>query len=188
MTRKSKVAQTPRNLNKDKFNKEKEILPPKVLQETQGKNKQSPFLKEKETMQKETQDYKYAQSSKFSSVARQLEFGIIGSGWVLIYTDKKLDTSNYFLLAALGLALFFLFIDALHYYLDSRSYHKELYNLDEIDKILSEESFEVFRKKHEIGMDKYCNRSDNFIKAKFWILTITCVSFLIGFFYYMFPC
>lgn len=133
------------------------------------------FEEKKQKLQDETQGFMYQQSSKFSSLSRNLVFGIIGTIWFLIYVDGKLKITNLFLLVSLLSGLVFLFCDVIHYYKDSRSYQDELHRLDgyrtEQDLI----------DKHEPNMDKINKQSHQFINIKFYLLVLTVVFFALGF-------
>ena len=153
--------------------KEKIIHIQKDPQEVQKMNKVSfPELKQK--LQDETQGYLYAQSSKFSSVARQLTFGILGTVWVMIYSEGNLNFPNRGMFFALIFALAYLSCDASHYISDSISYHKELFLLDKY------QSFKEIQDKHEPFMDAVNVRSFIFLIFKFVILFCSCISFIFG--------
>lgn len=132
------------------------------------------FDKRKQELQDETQSFMYAQSSKFSSVSRNLILGIIGTIWVLTYVNGNLKIYNYWLLGSLIVALLFLLVDVIHYYWDSLSYHNEQYKLDtySCQKELENE--------HKPKMDTINKRSHNFIVIKFWILMLVSFLFAIG--------
>ena len=55
-------------------------------------------------------------TSNFSTVARTLMFGIIGTIWIITYTDEGLNFSNPWLFAALSLCLFYFLVDVIHYF------------------------------------------------------------------------
>lgn len=130
--------------------------------------------KRRKELQDELQGFMYQQSSKFSSVSRTLVLGIIGTIWVITYTDKKLSIPNIWLLGSILSGILFLLIDVNHYYWDSMSYHKEAYRLDEY------KSLDEFNKNHEQKMDAINKRSHRFIVVKFWILMLAAVLFIIG--------
>ena len=142
------------------------------LEEEPRKNKT--FKENKEKLQIETQKYMYDQSSKFSSVSRHLIFGIIGTIWVITYTDEGIYLPNCYLLFSLLTGLFYLLCDVLHYYWDSKDYENELNQLDNYNnqKQLDE--------MHEQRMDCINKRSHFFIRLKFAILLVCSVSFIIG--------
>lgn len=132
------------------------------------------FEKRKQELQDKTQSFMYAQSSKFSSVSRNLILGIIGTIWVITYSDGNLKISNYWLFGSLIVALLFLLVDVIHYYWDTISYHNEQYKLDKYScqKELDNE--------HEPRMDTINKRSHSFIVIKFWILMFVSFLFVIG--------
>lgn len=155
---------------------EEEYLNPKDHQEVQQvkRNGDNTFEEKKQKLQDETQDFMYQQSSKFSSVSRNLVLGIIGTDWFLTYVDGKLRIPNLYLFISLLLGLMFLFVDVIHYFLDSMSYQKELYRLD---KYKTEQDL---IHKHEPKMDKINKRSHNFIVVKFRLLVFASILFFIG--------
>lgn len=71
--------------------------------------KDKTFKDDWEKRQKETQEYMYSQSSRFSSVSRSLIFGIIGTIWVITYSDGHMRIPNWALLFSL-LADFFFYL------------------------------------------------------------------------------
>lgn len=132
------------------------------------------FEKRRKELQDETQNFMYHQSSKFSSVSRTLVLGIIGTIWVITYTDGNLCIPNIWLFVSLLLGLSFLTVDVIHYFWDSMSYHEELYNLDDYT------SMAELNEKHEPKMNEINKRSHIFIKIKFWVLIIAALFFLLG--------
>lgn len=137
------------------------------------------FEEKKQKLQDETQNYMYQQSSKFSSVSRNLVLGIIGTNWFLTYVDGKLRIPNRYLFASLLLGLMFLLVDVIHYFVDSVSYQKELCSLDKY------ETEQELESKHEPEMDKINKRSHRFIIAKFVLLVFASVLFFIGLIIYL---
>lgn len=136
--------------------------------------KNDSFKENKEKLQTETQHYMYDQSSKFSSVSRTLIFGIIGTIWVITYSEGMLHIPNYGLLISLIFGLLYMLTDVFHYFLDSVSYHKEIYDLDNYERQ------EDLDKIHEPKMDKINKRSYLFLIIKFVILIIAAVLFTAG--------
>lgn len=130
------------------------------------------FEDKREKLQEELQGYYYSQSSKFSSVSRNLIFSILATIWVFIYTDGNLSITNQVLLYALITGILYLTIDILHYFLDSISYHKEQYRLDEYKTI------EDLNDRHEPFMDGVNKRSYAFFVIKFVVLCLTAILFL----------
>ena len=58
----------------------------------------------------------------FSSVARTLLFGIIGTIWVITYTGEGLDFPNCWLLSSLSICLFYFLVDVIHYFFSAMIY------------------------------------------------------------------
>lgn len=75
--------------------------------------KEDSFDKRKETLEEELQGFMYSQSSKLSSVSRNLIFGILGTIWVLTFTEGKLTIPNPQLFFALLISLLFMATDVL---------------------------------------------------------------------------
>ena len=143
------------------------------VQQVKGKSGNT-FEEKKQKLQDETQDYMYQQSSKFSSVSRNLVLGIIGTNWFLTYVDGKLRIPNRYLFASLLLGLIFLLVDVIHYFVDSVSYQKELCSLDKY------ETEQELESKHEPEMDQINKRSHWFIIAKFVLLVFASALFFFG--------
>lgn len=146
---------------------------PKDLQETLP-SRNDDFERRRQQLMDETQNFMYQQSSKFSSVSRNLAFGIIGTIWVITYTEKKLCIPNCWLVACIFFLILFHVCDVLHYFLDSMSYHKESYKLDEY---VSNEDID---QKHESNMNEINRRSHRFIIIKFVFLIMASFCFLVG--------
>lgn len=134
------------------------------------------FEERKEKLQEETQQFMYAQSSKFSSVSRSLIFGILGTIWVLTYKEGRMTIPNDFLLSSLMLCLLYLFSDVIHYYTDSRAYKKELYRLDKY------KTLEDLENKHEPIMDQINKNSHSFIIFNFCVLIFSSAYLIVGMF------
>lgn len=149
---------------------------PRVQKDRQAakQRKDKTFEENREKLQKETQKYKYDQSSKFSSVSRSLIFGIIGTIWVITYSDGNMHIPNWALLFSLLAGLLYLFSDVVHYYSDSISYEKEQNQLDYYKK--QEELDNI----HEPIMDRINRRSNFFIHFKFAILIVCAIFFIVG--------
>ena len=151
----------------------------KDQQELQSNNGE--FKGKLEKLQDETQEYMYNQSSKFSSIARNLTLGILGTIWVLTYSEGKCTIPNSWLLGTLISSLGFMMCDAVHYFLDTISYHKELSAMD------SYKTMSDINGIHEPFMDKVFNRSHYFFLCKSIILAISCTLFLLGMWYIYHP-
>ncbi len=169
---KKKNRLSPGHRSKTQQNKE-EILAQKDLQEVRL-SKDEDFLQRKQRLSDQTQDYMYSQSTKFSSVSRQLILGIIGTVWVVTYKDHEISIPYIILNIGLFLSIVYLCVDVLHYYWDSNSYQKELYNID------TYKSENDLSEKHEPFMDKVNIRSHRFIFVKFWLLMVVTFMFFIG--------
>lgn len=146
----------------------------KVRQETLLKKEENSFDKKKEALQNELQGFMYSQSSKLSSVSRNLIFGILGTIWIMTYVEGKLTIPTPQLFYALLISLFFLAVDVLHYFLDSISYHHQQYNLD------TYKTFEELRYVYDRDMDRINKRSHRFIIWKTLVLFIASMLFVWG--------
>lgn len=144
----------------------------RVQQEVQSKR--SNFKNRKQQLQNELQGYMYSQSSKLSSVSRNLTFGMLGTIWVMTYSEGKMTIPNPYLFYALLSSILFMVVDVVHYFWDSISYHRQQYKLDkyktneEIDNI------------HEKQMDKINKRSHNFLLGKTFVLFLAALLFIRG--------
>jgi hypothetical protein len=139
--------------NKDK------ILVQRVPLEAQSSVENNIEIKKAEK-QSETQQFMYAQSSKFSSVARNLIFGIMGTIWAFSFKDGEITLHHPWLSYALLLSIIFLLCDVIHYFSDTMSYNRQQYKIDHY----KEDSDFV---NHEKRMDYINKRSHRFIIAKF---------------------
>ena len=147
-------------VNKDS-NRPHKPKPRRVDNKTKDPKDQQEYLQTpdeiREQLQGELQNYYYSQSSKCSSVSRKLILGMLATIWIFIYTDGKLTISNHILLYALVFCILYLIIDVLHYFLDSLSYHKEQYKLDEY------KTTQAINRNHEPFMNCVNKRSYYFL-------------------------
>lgn len=132
------------------------------------------FDKRKEALEQELQGFMYSQSSKLSSVSRNLIFGILGTIWVLTFTGGKLTIPNPQLFYALLISILFMATDVLHYLMDSISYHRQQYKLDDYNT--KEELVNIYNK----DMDRINKRSHNFVIGKTIILLFATIMFVWG--------
>lgn len=112
-------------------------------------------------------------TSNFSTVARTLMFGIIGTIWIITYTDEGLNFSNPWLFAALSLCLFYFLVDVIHYFCCSmicQSISVKAKKCNTHDEYL----------KQKRRTEKNNRRSVVFIVIKFIVLIIAATAFCIG--------
>ena len=134
----------------------------------------SDFKTRKEQLQDELQGYMYSQSSKLSSVSRNLIFGILGTIWVMTFSEGKMTIPNPYLFYALLTSLLYMIIDVFHYFCDSISYHRQQYKLDSYKN--NQEIENIYEKR----MDKINNRSHYFLIGKTSVLLLAAIFFIIG--------
>lgn len=127
-----------------------------------------------ERKQIECQDYHYSQSSKTSSLSRNIVFGIIGTCWVLIYANGSYHKPCLYIIITLGLSFVYLLLDLAHYFSDSCSYRNEYFRLER------DKNTEGILYRHEEYMDGVSKRSFHLLIAKFICVLIIAVIFLIG--------
>lgn len=136
--------------------------------------KDDSFDKKKEALEEELQGFMYSQSSKLSSVSRNLIFGILGTVWVMTFAEGKLTIPNPQLFYALLISLLFMVIDVLHYLLDSISYHRQQYKLEHYKT--KGDLINIYNKE----MDSINKRSHNFVVSKTIILFLAAIMFIWG--------
>ena len=134
----------------------------------------SDFKTRKKQLQDELQGYMYSQSSKLSSVSRNLIFGILGTIWVMTFSEGKMTIPNPYLFYALLASLLFMVVDVFHYFWDSISYHRQQYKLD---SYMNHEEIENI---YEKRMDKINNRSHYFLIGKTSVLLLAALFFIVG--------
>lgn len=123
---------------------------------------------------KECQTYHYSQSSKVSSLSRNIVYGVIGTCWIFIYADNRYHQPCTWLIIALGLSFFYLLLDLRHYFLDSCSYRREYFRLERDKKN------EGILYRHEEYMDGVSKRSFHLLVAKFICVLVIAIIFVIG--------
>lgn len=139
-------------------------------------NRNDPLWKEKDEKETEMQVFMSEQSGSFSSISRTLMFGIIGTIWVLTYSDGKLAIPNNWLLISLIMSLLYFLADTGHYFWDAMSCQKvsqDVWGYKTAD--------DVENKTNE-AMKKINKRSVNFVKIKFVLLILTAIIFGVGLF------
>lgn len=119
---------------------------------------------------KECQEYHYSQSSKTSSLSRNIVYGIIGTCWVLIYADNKYHEPCWWIMITIGISFVYLLLDLAHYFSDSYSYKKEYFELEQKKNI----------EDHEAYMNSVSKRSFRLLTAKFICVLIIAVIFVIA--------
>lgn len=122
----------------------------------------------------ECQEYHYSQSSKVSSLSRNIVYGIIGTCWVLIYAENRYHEPCLWIVIALGLSFIYLILDLIHYFSDSCSYRCEYFRLSR------DKNNEGIEYRHEEYMDIVSKRSFHLLIAKFVCVLIIAVIFIIG--------
>lgn len=119
----------------------------------------------------ECQGFHYAQSGNFSKLSRSLVFGIIGTIWVISYSKQGFSPSNNCLLWSLIVSFLYLAVDVCHYFGDSCFYRSEYFNFEKEKEVL----------KHDERMKERARKSFKSLIAKFAILIIICILFIVGF-------
>ena len=122
----------------------------------------------------ECQEYHYSQSSKVSSLSRNIVYGIIGTCWVLIYAENRYHEPCLWIVIALGLSFIYLILDLIHYFSDSCSYRCEYFRLSR------DKNNEGIEYRHEEYMDIVSKRIFHLLIAKFVCVLIIAVIFIIG--------
>lgn len=122
----------------------------------------------------ECQDYHYAQSSKVSTISRTLIFGIIGTTWVIIYSNNTFTRPVNLLIITLCLSFGYLVLDLIHYFWDACNYRSQSFRLDK------ERQTDGILHKHEEYMDLVSIRSFRMIVFKFILILIISILFVIG--------
>ncbi len=128
-----------------------------------------------EKLLEECQGFKYTQSSNFSTLSRSIIFGIIGTLWVISYTEKEFTFPNNFALSAMCAAFVYLLVDLIHYFWDSCFYKREYVRFDK------EKTSETAVRDHNQRMDRNADNSFNFFRGKCILLLITVLLFMLGF-------
>lgn len=115
----------------------------------------------------ECQSYHYSQSSKVSSISRTIILGIIGTVWVLIYSEEGngFVLSDMNLLVVVALCFIYLLIDLCHYFCDASTYRKESLMLHPEDECYLDKDIDWGE--YESRMVGYTKRSYRWFVAKF---------------------
>lgn len=122
------------------------------------------------------QEYQYSQSSKVSTISRNIVFGEIGTICLVVYTGNTTIIQNPCgcLIIALFLNFFYLLVDLLHYFIDTCYYRLEYYRLDR------DRAVEGIHFRHLEFMNIVSRRSFRMLIIKFAMVIIISVVFLIG--------
>ena len=155
-----------------------------VTTKTQKKRPPTSPQQQEKCPNEELEDFKaklftYAQKEMseltgiFSNVARTLMFGIIGTIWVISFTEEGLKFSNRWLFAALSLCLVYFLVDVIHYFCSAMIYQ----NIS--NKAKKCETFGEYLKQKKRTY-KINSRSVICIYIKFTVLTIAAFAFCKG--------
>lgn len=121
--------------------------------------------------------FHFVQSSKVSSISRNMIYGIVGTLWVLLYspTDNK-DAKSLcpVLLIALCGSFIYLVVDLVHYFWDACNYRSEAFRIDD----QREKEGILFR--HDEFMAIVSKRSFFIFVLKFIMSVLVSVLFVIG--------
>ena len=139
-----------------------------------ARQKRNDFKTRKKQLQDELQGYMYSQSSKLSSVSRNMIIGILGTIWVMTYSEGKMTIPNPYLFYALLASLLFMALDVFHYFWDSISYHRQQYKLDSYTS--NEEIENIYEKR----MDEINKRSHCFLIWKTSVVLLAALFFIMG--------
>lgn len=123
----------------------------------------------------ECQGYKYAQSSNFIKLSRTVVFGIIGTIWILSYSDGEFEIHNTCLITSLFFAFLHILIDLLHYFVDMIFYKKEYVRFS--DDRGGTNTIE----KHDKRMDEHATVSFSCVCINAFVFLLTAISFIKGF-------
>lgn len=123
----------------------------------------------------ECQGYKYAQSSNFIKLSRTAVFGIIGTIWILSYSDGEFEIHNTCLITSLFFAFLHILIDLLHYFVDMIFYKREYVRFSD------DRGCANAIEKHDKRMDKHAIVSFSFVCINAFVLLLTAISFIKGF-------
>lgn len=123
----------------------------------------------------ECQGYQYSQSSKFSTLARSIVLGVIGTIWVISYTHNGFVLATNWLLASLISSFVYLAMDIIHYFSDTCFYRNEYFRFEKERK--SNDAIT----NHDNRMNDRSRKSFCAIVVKFSLLIIVCTLFIIGF-------
>lgn len=123
---------------------------------------------------KECQEYHYSQSSKVSTLARTVVYGMIGTLWIFIYSNNVYREPCPWIKIALGLCFFYLLLDLGHYFWDACNYRNEYFRLER------EKNREGILHRHEEYMNRVSKRSYCLLIVKFISVFVISAVFLIG--------
>ena len=112
-------------------------------------------------------------TGNFSTVARTLMFGIIGTIWIITYSEAGLNFSNSWLFAALCLCLFYFLVDVIHYFWSAMIYQ----NISRKAKECKTFGAYLVQKRRT---EKNSCRTVACVVIKFIVLIISAIAFCIG--------
>jgi len=125
---------------------------------------------------KECAEYKYAQSSKVSSLCRYIVYAVLALVWPLSYeSDQGFVLTNVFLIIVLLGSLLYLLLDIVHYYTDSIAYHSLAMTLQK-----GKEDEQCLRRYYEVKSEKIGRRSTRFLTYKFVFMLVIALCFIAG--------
>lgn len=121
------------------------------------------------------EEFHFAQSSKVSSISRNIIFGIIGTLWILLYSQNGEHKKLYhILIIALCGCFVYLIVDLVHYFWDACSYRSQSFRID------YNRSEKGILYKHNEYLDIVSKRSFACFVLKFIMVIIVSTLFIIG--------
>jgi len=122
-------------------------------------------------LKEECENFHYAQSSKVSTLARTIVYGIIGTIWVIVYSSstKQLELPCTILMICLASCFVYLLFDMIHYFADAVCYREESFRMD--NNTIPQ---------HEKYMNKISTISFIMFCVKFGITIAIAILFIVG--------
>lgn len=128
--------------------------------------------KDKDEQIKNLNNSLYNQTKQVSSISRGLVYSIIGTIWVVSYSNGVFIIPNGYLATTLILCFVYAIFDVFHYFCDSCFYHNEMTEVIEDDDLTVNE--------HIKRTIKQSRKSFLFVLHKFIFMVICSIVFLIG--------
>lgn len=117
----------------------------------------------------------YEQSTKVSTICRGMVYAIIGTIWIVSYSDGMFYKPTCWLLWTLGLCGLYLVLDMTHYFVDSCFHYNREQKIFAQNKLLQEAS-----KSEKQKYAKNAKRSFGFLVTKFCLTLLIVIIFVIG--------
>jgi len=123
----------------------------------------------------EAQSFYADQSGKVATISRSIVFGMIGTIWVVWYSDGEIKDIHFVTLLSMFFCFVYLMYDVFLYFQNALFYHDKLVQLEDNFK-----KSNYLDKSYSDELLNYSKKACANMKRKYWIFIFVSVSFVVG--------